>query len=63
MNDIENELDNIKKELREIHKSVKQTQNYFLWYVVVTALSIIVPVIGLIFYIPKFISIYTDMLQ
>ncbi len=56
------EIQTIKEELIEIKKITRRTQQYFLWFLVITALSVLLPILGLIFYIPKFISIYSTLI-
>lgn len=53
------ELQDIK--LDEISRSVKKIQMYFLWTLIITLALIILPVIGLIIAIPKFLSAYSNM--
>ena len=44
------------KKLREIYNSVEKTRKYFLLTIVISAVAIIFPFIGLLFVIPKFLN-------
>ena len=46
-----------------IYASVEKTRKYFLWTLIITIVLFIVPLIGLIFVIPSFLSTYTTGLQ
>ena len=49
------------KKLEEIHQSVEKMRKFFLWTLIITAVVIILPLIGLIFAIPKFLDLYTGV--
>ncbi len=51
------------KKLEEIYRSVEKMRKYFLWTLIITVALIVLPLIGLLFAIPKFISIYTNTLN
>ncbi len=59
---LKKELELINKKLDEIYKSSEKTRKYFLAFLIITLAGILLPMIGLIFAIPKFISIYTQAL-
>jgi hypothetical protein len=44
------------KKLEEIYISVEKTRKYFLWTLIITAVTIILPLIGLLIIIPKVLS-------
>ena len=58
-------LEENERKLDEIRKSVERMRKYFLWTLVLSIVFIVLPLVGLIFAIPKFLSIYTnaDLLQ
>jgi len=60
--DIKNRLDNQDKILEKIYKSTEKTRKYFLWTLIVTLIMFFIPLIGLLFILPGFISIYTSTL-
>lgn len=49
--------------LDKIWKSVETTRKYFLWTLITTAVMFVLPLIALLFVIPKFTSIYTTGLN
>ena len=44
------------KKLEEIYRSVEKMRKYFLWTLIVTVAVIILPLIGILLLIPKFLS-------
>ncbi len=44
------------KKLDEIHKSLERMRRYFFWKFVAMAIIIMLPIIGVSFLIPKFLS-------
>ncbi|HAS80937.1 MAG: hypothetical protein UR25_C0001G0037 [Candidatus Nomurabacteria bacterium GW2011_GWE1_32_28] len=46
-----------------IYKSVEKTRKYFLMIIWVTVLTLIIPVIGLFFVLPSFLSNYASSLD
>jgi hypothetical protein len=61
---MENEiLEKIKehdKKLDEIYQSVEKMRKYFLWTLIVTVATIVLPLIALIFILPWFLNIITS---
>jgi len=51
------------KKLEEIYRSVEKTRKYFLWTLIITLALFILPLIGLLLVIPKFLNIYTGGLD
>lgn len=45
-----------------IYKSVEKTRKYFLTIIWITVIAVVLPIIGLIFAIPSFLSTYTSTL-
>ena len=50
------------QKLEAIYKSVEKTRKYFLVIIWVTALAIVLPLIGLLFAAPSFINLYSASL-
>jgi len=48
------------KKLSDIYKSIEKMRRYFLWTLIVTIGTIIVPLIALAFVIPWFLKIITS---
>jgi len=47
------------QKINAIYQSVEKTRKYFLWMFIVTAVMIIIPLIGLFFVIPQFLNLYS----
>jgi len=45
-----------------IYVSVEKTRKYFLMIIWITVLAVVVPMIGLAFFVPSFLSNYTSTL-
>jgi hypothetical protein len=43
-----------------IYKSVEKTRKYFLMIIWITVIAVVLPLIGLIFVLPSFLSTYTS---
>ena len=52
-------LDEQDRKLDAIYASAERTRKYLLWTLIITVAVIILPLIGLAFAIPSFLSIYT----
>lgn len=52
-------LNNQTKKIDAIYASVEKTRKYFLWTLVITLVVIILPLIGMVFVLPTFISVIT----
>ncbi|MBU1045919.1 hypothetical protein KJ616_02225 [Patescibacteria group bacterium] len=44
------------KKLEEIYRSVERMRKYFLWTLIITIIVIVLPLIGILFLIPQFLS-------
>jgi len=60
--EIKNKLDAQEVKLTAIYESVEKTRKYFLTMLWITALTILLPFIGLLFLIPIFLKTYTSSL-
>lgn len=56
MDEILKRLEEQDKKLDAIYKSAEKTRKYFLWTLIITIVVIVLPFIGLIFIIPKFLN-------
>jgi type II secretory pathway component PulF len=54
-------LDAIDKKLEETFRSAEKTRKYILWTVIATVACFVIPLIGLAFVIPSFISSYAQI--
>ncbi|OHA01391.1 MAG: hypothetical protein A3C11_02640 [Candidatus Sungbacteria bacterium RIFCSPHIGHO2_02_FULL_49_12] len=62
MDDISKELADQKELLRNIFVSVEKTRRAFTWTLIISLLVVVLPLIGLIFVIPQFLSLYSGVL-
>lgn len=62
---MENEvLERVKQneeKLEKIYVSVERTRRYFFWTMVITVAVIVLPLVGLVFAIPSFLSTYSTL--
>ena len=54
--DILKKLEAQDKKLEEIYDSVEKMRKYFLWTFIITIAAIILPLIGILFLLPKFLD-------
>jgi len=60
--DILKKLEEQDKKLEEIYRSVEKTRKYFLWTLIISLAFIILPLIGLIYAIPKMLNAYSGLI-
>lgn len=56
-------LQTLEDKIDAIYVSVEKTRKYFFWTMVLTIVVFVVPIIGLVFVIPSFISTYTTGME
>jgi F0F1-type ATP synthase membrane subunit c/vacuolar-type H+-ATPase subunit K len=59
--ELKNKLDEQGVKIDAIYKSVEKTRKYFLTIIWITVLAVVIPLIGLAFAIPSFLSNYSDL--
>ena len=59
--ELQKKFDEQSVKIDAIYKSVEKTRKYFLMIIWVTVIAVVVPFIGLLFAIPKFIGIYSGL--
>jgi len=55
-NEILKKLDEQGRKIEEIFLSVEKTRKYFLWTLIISAVFVILPIVGLMFVIPQFLN-------
>lgn len=60
---ITQKLDELEQKVNAIYTSVEKTRKYFLWTMIITVALFVLPLIGLAFVIPSFITNYTAQFQ
>jgi hypothetical protein len=58
---MENDIKILIQEVAEVKQKVLKMERYFFWTAVITVLAIALPLIGLLFAIPKFLGTYTEV--
>ena len=53
-------LDTLEKKIDEVYVSAEKTRKYFLGVIIVSVVALVLPLIGLLFAIPSFLSTYSD---
>jgi hypothetical protein len=61
--DLQKKLEEQDKKLEAIYKSVEKMRKYFLWTMIITIIVIVLPLIGLAFAIPSFMTNYVTPLS
>ena len=61
--EISKKLETLEAKIDAIYISVEKTRKYFFWTMVLTIVVFVVPLIGLVFVIPTFISSYTTGME
>jgi len=51
-------IQEIDKKLDTIYRSVEKTRKYFLWTMIISIVVIVLPLVGLLFVAPLFLSLY-----
>ena len=57
--ELRSKLDSLEKKIDAIYISAEKTRKYFLGTMIVTAVAFVLPLIGLLFAIPTFMSTYS----
>ncbi|MBU1557922.1 hypothetical protein KKC45_03090 [Patescibacteria group bacterium] len=60
--DIIKKIEEQDEKLEAIWDSVEKTRKYFLIIIWITVLTVVLPAVGLLFAIPKFLSSYSSMM-
>ena len=60
--DLRQRIDALEKKLDAIYVSTEKTRKYFLAVLIISVIAFILPLVGLLFAIPTFISSYGEML-
>jgi type II secretory pathway component PulF len=54
-------LEEQNKKIDGIYKSVEKTRKYFLWVLIISIVVVVLPLVGLLFVIPQFLSLYSSL--
>ncbi len=61
--EISKKLSELEVKIDRIYRSVEKTRKYIVWKMIITFVLVVLPIIGLIFALPSFISSYTDTVK
>ena len=61
--EIKNKIEELDKKIDAIYISVEKTRKYFFWTMIITLVVFILPLLGLIFVVPSFLSNYTSTIE
>ena len=56
--DTNQKLDEINKKVEAVYLSVEKTRKYFKWTMIITVAFFVIPLIGLLFALPSFMTNY-----
>jgi len=59
--ELKQRLDALEKKIDATFVSAEKTRKYFLWTVIATLVAFVLPLIGLVFAIPQFLSLYSSI--
>jgi uncharacterized protein YqhQ len=61
--DVQKQIEELNRKMDEVYASVEKTRKYLLWTGIITLAIIVLPLIGLMFVVPSFLSSYTSTIQ
>lgn len=59
--ELRQKIDELEKKIDAVYVSAEKTRKYFLGIIVVSVVAFVLPLIGLLFAIPSFISTYASI--
>jgi len=59
--EILNKLSELELKIDSLHRTVAQMRRYFLWTLIISLALIVLPVLGLIFVLPQYLSTLTSL--
>lgn len=62
-NNIDSRLSALESKINSIYVSVEKTRKYFLWTLIITVALVVLPMIGMVFALPMFMSSYVGQIQ
>ncbi len=61
MDQLDQKIEALEKKMDELQSSIDKLRKIFLWIIIITAALFILPLIGLLFVIPQFLSNYSGV--
>jgi len=63
MDILDTKIEELEKKIEKLQSSIDKLNKIFFWTLVITVLLFVLPMIGLLFAIPQFLSTYTNLPQ
>ena len=63
MDQLESKIDSLGKKIEELQNSINKLRRIFFWILILSVALFVLPLVGLVFVIPQFLSIYSGVLQ
>jgi type II secretory pathway component PulF len=63
MDQLEAKIDSLEEKIDKLQSAIDALKRVFLWILIVSVILFVLPLIGLVFIIPEFISTYSSVLQ
>lgn len=63
MEELKSKMEALEKKVGELERTVKMIKRIFLWTIIISVALFILPLIGLVFVIPQFLSNYASLPQ
>lgn len=61
--ELKERIQSLEKKIDDFQRSINAVKKIFLWTLVITLILFILPLVGLLFAIPQFLSNYSNLLQ
>lgn len=58
---LQSRLDTLERKVDAVYTSAEKTRKYMMWTAIITVAVIVLPLLGLVFVIPQFISLFSDL--
>lgn len=63
MEPLEQKIESLEKKIDELQRSIGKIKTIFFWILILSVVSFVLPLVGLLFAIPQFLSSYGSALQ
>ena len=63
MDNLDQKIEVLEQKIDDLQLSIDKIRRVFLWVIIISIALFVLPLVGLIFVIPQFLSIYSSVLQ
>ncbi len=63
MDQLDQKITELEKKIDQLQNSIDKLRRVFMWTLIITIVLFVLPLIGLVFVIPQFLSTYTSGLE